>query len=38
MATTEEELKSFSQFVREHAEGDADSRLRELFDLWMRFF
>ena len=35
MATTEEELKSFSQFVREHAEGDADSRLRELFDLWM---
>lgn len=37
MATTADDLKSFSQFVHEHlARGEhADSRLAELFDLWM---
>ena len=37
MATTEDDLKSFTQFVYAHAGNDstADSRLPELFDLWM---
>ncbi|MEO2018750.1 MAG: hypothetical protein ABGZ53_30755 [Fuerstiella sp.] len=37
MATTADDLKSFSQFVQEQLGGhdDADSRLPELFDLWM---
>ena len=37
MATTEDDLKSFTQFVYEHIgdETGAHSRLPELFDLWM---
>ena len=37
MATTEDDLKSFSQFVYDHLgdETACDSRLPELFDLWM---
>ena len=37
MATTEDDLKSFSRFVYEHIgeETAADSKLPELFDLWM---
>jgi hypothetical protein len=36
MATTADDLKSFSEFVQQHGgSDDADSRLPELFDLWM---
>lgn len=36
MATTEEDLKSFTQFVRERLDTeDCELRLAELFDLWM---
>lgn len=33
MATTEDDLKNFNQFVHQH--GDSELRLPELFDLWM---
>ena len=36
MATTEDDLKSFMQFVHERVSNrDSESRLPELFDLWM---
>ncbi|MGZ0170026.1 MAG: hypothetical protein ACKVHE_10755 [Planctomycetales bacterium] len=37
MATTEEDLKSFSQFVQQRIDNEeaTDSSLPELFDLWM---
>lgn len=36
MATTADDLKSFSKFVQQHGgSDDDDSRLPELFDLWM---
>ncbi len=37
MATTEDDLKSFTQFVHERMGGAASSELKlpELFDLWM---
>ena len=36
MGTTEDELLSFMQFVRERvSNSDTESRLPELFDLWM---
>ena len=36
MGTTEEDLKSFTQFVHERLhDGDRALRLTELFDLWM---
>lgn len=36
MATTEEDLKSFTQFVHERLDTeDRELRLAELFDLWM---
>lgn len=35
MTTTEQELLSFTEFVRKHLRnGQADSGLNELFDLW----
>ena len=35
MATTEDDLKSFNQFVRERIGDDSDLKLPELLDLWM---
>lgn len=37
MSTTEEDLKSFSQFVQQKIDNGevSDSNLPELFDLWM---
>ena len=35
MATTAQQLESFTQFAREHLDGgDAEAPLEELFDLW----
>lgn len=35
MARVEDDLKSFSQFVSEHARDNTEMRLSELFDLWL---
>ena len=35
MATAEDDLKNFSQFVSEQVRDNADLRLPELFDLWL---
>jgi len=34
MATTAEELESFTQFAKERLGGDAEPSIEELFDLW----
>ena len=36
MSTTEDDLRNFTQFVLDHiTDADDDSRLPELFDLWL---
>jgi hypothetical protein len=35
MATTEDDLKDFNQFVHTQMQNNAELQLPELFDLWM---
>ena len=35
MSTTEADLESFAQFVRQRIDSDSDLKLPELFDLWL---
>lgn len=35
MATTEDDLKKFNQFVHDQMQDNAELQLPELFDLWM---
>jgi len=36
VATVEDDLKSFTQFVNQRIKNEEEMRLSELFELWMR--